>query len=102
MPHLRVRIRIRAPGTPLGQMEHSSSALSAGRDTWDDCTKRAVREAMHLMNAGEQPSVDRMLRSLRLEAGLSQETPAERAGLSVRGIQDLERATRPHKETHTA
>ena len=40
------------------------------------------------------------LRELRLDAGLTQEALAARAGLSVRGIQDLERElTRPLKDT---
>ncbi len=41
------------------------------------------------------------LRQLRLVAGLTQEDLAERAGLSVRGIQDLERGARtaPRAET---
>lgn len=42
----------------------------------------------------------RLLRQHRLEGGLTQEELAERAGLSVRGIQSLERGgTRPHRDT---
>jgi non-specific serine/threonine protein kinase len=42
-----------------------------------------------------------LLRSFRLDAGLTQEQLAERAGLSVRGISDIERGlkARPHRET---
>ncbi len=42
-----------------------------------------------------------LLRSYRLAAGLSQERLAERAGLSLRGISDLERGARttPRLET---
>lgn len=41
------------------------------------------------------------LRALRDRAGLTQEELAERSGLSVRGISDLERGIkrRPHGET---
>ncbi len=38
-----------------------------------------------------------LLRRLRLAAGLSQEALAERAGLSARGISDLERGARDHR-----
>jgi predicted ATPase/transcriptional regulator with XRE-family HTH domain len=52
------------------------------------------------MNACEVPSFGQLLKSLRVEAGLTQEALAERAGLSVRGIQDLERGvTRPLRDT---
>ena len=42
-----------------------------------------------------------LLRRFRLAAGLTQETLAERAGLSTRGVQDLERGVRlmPRAET---
>ena len=42
-----------------------------------------------------------LLRRHRLAAGLSQEALAERAGLSVRGLSDLERGVRqaPHPDT---
>jgi transcriptional regulator with XRE-family HTH domain len=42
-----------------------------------------------------------MLRRQRLEAGLSQESLAERAGLSARGVSDLERGVNraPQRET---
>ena len=41
------------------------------------------------------------LRGLRTAAGLSQEELAERAGLTVRGISDLERGARNHPYPHT-
>src|SRR3954453_23151277 len=42
-----------------------------------------------------------LLRRFRLTAGLTQEAPAERAGLSARGVEDLERGIRlaPRAET---
>jgi transcriptional regulator with XRE-family HTH domain len=41
-----------------------------------------------------------LLRQHRLAAGLTQESLAERAGLSMHGIQKLERgASRPHRDT---
>ncbi|HEV2127538.1 MAG TPA: helix-turn-helix transcriptional regulator, partial [Thermomicrobiales bacterium] len=47
------------------------------------------------------PSFGTLLRIYRLAAGLTQEALAERAGLSVRGISDLERGARrsPYPET---
>lgn len=52
------------------------------------------------MNSREVVAFGALLRSTRLGAGLTQESLAERAGLSVRGIQDLERgATRPLRGT---
>jgi predicted ATPase/DNA-binding XRE family transcriptional regulator len=49
----------------------------------------------------ESASFGSQLRRQRLAAGLTQEELAERAGLSARGIQDLERGARraPHPET---
>src|SRR5260221_1045850 len=51
--------------------------------------------------SGEPAAFGTRLRSQRLAAGVTQEQLAERAGLSVRGIQDLERGARrvPHAET---
>src|SRR4051794_33477169 len=51
--------------------------------------------------AAEAAAFGAALRRHRLAAGLTQEQLAERAGLSVRGIQDLERGARrsPHPET---
>lgn len=53
------------------------------------------------MDAADVPTFARMLRDLRIAAGLSQEGLAERSGLSVRGISDLERGARraPRLET---
>jgi len=48
-----------------------------------------------------RPSFGALLRRLRLAAGLTQAELAERAGLSARGISDLERGERgrPHRDT---
>ncbi|MFN8511107.1 MAG: helix-turn-helix domain-containing protein [Thermomicrobiales bacterium] len=53
------------------------------------------------MAAPQQASFGALLRRFRLAAGLSQEELAERAGLSARGISDLERGARqaPRPET---
>ncbi len=48
---------------------------------------------------GEENEFALLLKELRVQAGLTQEMLAERAGLSVRGIQDLERRGRPQKTT---
>src|SRR6185312_3700302 len=47
------------------------------------------------------PSFGALLKTLRGAAGLTQEALAERAGLSVRGLQDLERghSRRPRRDT---
>lgn len=42
-----------------------------------------------------------LLRQHRLAAGLTQEALADRAGLSVRGIADLERGARRYPHFHT-
>ncbi len=42
-----------------------------------------------------------LLRRYRREAALTQEQLAERAGLSVRGLSDLERGARVHPHRHT-
>lgn len=53
------------------------------------------------MDARPIPAFGKLLRAYRLSAGLSQERLAERAGLSMRGISDLERGARttPRLET---
>ena len=43
------------------------------------------------MTTGDSPSFGELLRRLRITATLSQEALAERAGLSVRALSDLER-----------
>src|SRR5579859_5258594 len=49
----------------------------------------------------ENPQFGDLLRSRRVAAGLTQEALAERAGLSLRGVSDLERGLRmaPHRDT---
>src|SRR5215469_8629032 len=53
------------------------------------------------MTSSEPTPFGDLLRRLRKAAGLTQEELAERAGLSQRGINDLERGERrsPHKDT---
>src|SRR5581483_11031113 len=60
---------------------------------------RGLSSRAHM--AAERSDFGAALRSVRLAAGLTQDELAERAGLSVRGIQDLERGARrsPHPET---
>ena len=48
-----------------------------------------------------EPSFGTLLASYRRAAGLTQEALAERAGLSVRGISDLERGQRTAPQAHT-
>lgn len=54
------------------------------------------------MVSGGTPSFGALLRRLRQDAGLTQEELAERAGLSVRGISDLERGVNRSARRETA
>src|SRR5690348_17316927 len=53
------------------------------------------------MSAGDEIAFGDLLRRQRVAAGLTQEELAERAGLSARGVSDLERGLRraPHRAT---
>ena len=53
------------------------------------------------MSAGGPGSFGALLRRYRIAAGLTQEALADRAGLSVRGIADLERGVRRFPHFHT-
>src|SRR5689334_24914590 len=54
---------------------------------------------MH-QQSSDVPEFGQLLRHHRVAAGLTQEGLAERAGLSVHGVQKLERgATRPYRDT---
>src|SRR5215218_1009595 len=55
---------------------------------------RTFRRRRRPMAIGEAAGFGAVLRRHRLTAGLSQEALAERAGLSVRGLSDLERGAR--------
>ena len=53
-----------------------------------------------MADAGQSLAFGPLLRELRLEAGLTQAALAERAGLSVRAVQHLERSLgQPQRET---
>ena len=58
-------------------------------------------ELMVQTNDNDDPSFGDFLRKQRVAAGLTQVELAERAGLSVRGISDLERGTRSVPRTNT-
>ena len=53
------------------------------------------------MQTGSSASFGDLLKRFRLAAGLSQEELAERAGLSPRGVSDLERGARTNPRTGT-
>jgi class 3 adenylate cyclase/tetratricopeptide (TPR) repeat protein/transcriptional regulator with XRE-family HTH domain len=53
------------------------------------------------MTAGGRGSFGELLRGYRISAGLTQEALADRAGLSARGIADLERGARRFPHFHT-
>ena len=61
----------------------------------------AARGQVEAMEAHESPAFGEVLRHYRVAAGLTQAELAERAGLSERGVSDLERGLkhRPHKDT---
>jgi serine/threonine-protein kinase len=54
------------------------------------------------MTSGQRSAFASLLRQRRVERGLSQEELAERAGLSLRGISDLERGVSRRPRLHTA
>jgi predicted ATPase/DNA-binding XRE family transcriptional regulator len=58
-------------------------------------------EAINADRLPDRPIFSDLLRAHRLAAGLSQEALAERAGLSRRGISDLERGARTHPYRET-
>src|SRR5678816_1469442 len=60
-----------------------------------------MSEPMNADRSSHSPSFADLLRQHRLAAGLTQEELAERAGVSRRGISDLERTarSRPYRET---
>src|SRR5215204_1510221 len=70
---------------------------------------RPGRVRMYVHDKGRKPGVierhdasfGTRLRRLREAAGLTQEELAERAGLSAKGISDLERGERPRPYPHT-
>lgn len=53
------------------------------------------------MDVARQQSFGEQIRVFRRRAGLTQEELAERAGLSVRGLSDLERGTKTHPRAYT-
>jgi predicted ATPase/class 3 adenylate cyclase/DNA-binding XRE family transcriptional regulator len=61
----------------------------------------ALREGSRRMTSTTATGFGDLLRRHRLTAGLTQAELAERAGLSVRGINDLERGTRQHPRKDT-
>src|SRR5215213_3877342 len=64
---------------------------------WDPRTS----QPMTVDHRSDAPVFADLLRQHRLAAGLTQEELAEQAGMSTRGISDLERGARshPHRET---
>src|SRR5215469_16095091 len=62
---------------------------------------RTLPEREHLLGSDVVPTFADLLRRYRRAAGLTQGELAERAGLSVRGIADLERGARiaPRRDT---
>ena len=75
----------------------SCSLFSLGED-WRGSR---IKEATWVMSMSISQSFDDLLRRYRLAAGLTQERLADLAGLSVRGLSDLERGARrvPRRET---
>src|SRR4051794_36559042 len=63
--------------------------------------RRTPRSEQGSMVRPEPNPFGNMLRRRRLDAGLTQEELAERAGLSVRGLSDLERGSRTRPRPYT-
>src|SRR5919206_2140351 len=59
------------------------------------------RPARKTMPPDDTPELREVLRRYRVAARLTQEELAERAGLSVRGLSDLERGARTRPRPHT-
>jgi predicted ATPase/transcriptional regulator with XRE-family HTH domain len=93
-----LRIRVHCVH-PEGSLE-SSQPGTPPRDRPPGSRQEAALDADRL---SDPPTFGDLLRQHRLAAGLSQEGLAERAGLSRRGISDLERGARthPYRETIT-
>ena len=62
---------------------------------------RGRRRVLEAIATDEPGSLGELLRDYRVAAGLTQEALAEHAGLSARGIADLERGTRRFPYAHT-
>ena len=87
----------------------ASSFLSLRRGANNTALRRAGRESAISRDAGPvtimaselATQLGRRIRELRKALLYTQEELAERAGLSVRGVSDLERGAkvRPHRET---
>lgn len=82
----------------------SPAGLLTGTITLDADFKDCVEGSVGSQMASEAPpeqSFGRLLSSLRLKAGLTQEELAERSGVSVRALSDIERSrtTRPYRDS---
>ena len=66
-----------------------------------NCQRRAREARVGTMTTHDRPVFGESLRRYRLAAGLTQEALARLAGLSARGIADLERGSRrfPYPDT---
>src|SRR6266704_5301152 len=69
----------------------------SGGTSWAALSSTRARNAM----VGDRTAFGALLRRYRTTAGLTQEALAEQAGLSLRGVSDLERGLRrvPYPET---
>src|SRR5262245_66151089 len=77
------------------------SVQCAGEGLHTHWTRTRVRNALlsrprgcRVVDGAEPSYFGELLRRFRIESGLTQEDLAERAGLSARGVQDLERGVR--------
>ena len=87
------------PTVAAGAVPHRGEAGSTGAGVPGECVQR--EQAGGRRWAGPRPpEFGALLREARLAAGLTQEALAAHAGVSVRGLQDLERGVaRPQTET---
>jgi transcriptional regulator with XRE-family HTH domain len=104
----RVIARLSGGGVP-GQFVSACSPSQTARDAHFRRQRPGSVEtddgggfSLRALQSGVEPSsLGELLRRYRMAAGLTQEELAERAGLSGRGVQDLERGLRrsPHADT---
>ena len=90
------RLHTQTTACPRPAHERAQTVLCCGRDG------RTLLEHGHDVTAThEAESFGQVLRRYRVAAGLSQEALAERAGLSLRGVSDLERGLSRAPRLHT-
>src|SRR5258708_22851029 len=95
------------PGQRARSLQHGEALGAIKRPATSLCLGRGIAVNGDTIHCGgfdrllEETSVGDLLRRHRVAAGLTQQDLAERAGVSLRGLSDLERGARraPHRDT---